>query len=393
MMQSPQDEGAAKVELKYPYEFDEELRQRARVYHRISMFFSIANSELLVNLLLVLLLIAGWSSAIRSFSERFSSDWYVVAAIYMAIFVFIIWFVVLAAQLWFKSTLARLTRKPFFIGQVVASRLASLVRIEILGILVVISFYYLVRVIALWWLAASVIIAAYMLILLLLFSPGVLAKQDEHPPHEAPQKIKERYSHLLDVSGARGRNITLSLFDFASGASAFSMGVGERGCIAISEKMLSSLHENEIDVILAHEIAHHINKDSLRKVALDIALITVIMFALWFFLPFSVGHFGISSVQDPADLPIVLLIINVMGIALSPVLTYYSRKREFAADRYALSLVSDRAAYISCQKRLADLELAPYEISLFERLFFASHPPAKERISLAGIAEEKRVGQ
>lgn len=381
-MQKQPDEGNEKPEMKYPYEFDETLRKQASIYHRITIFFSVMNTELLVNLLLFLFLTAGWSVALRSYSDSTSGYWYVSTAVYAAIFVFVVWSVVLAAQLWFRTYLARVTRRAFPARGFIAARLSSLVRAEITGVLLVLLLYYLIRTFALWWVIASILVAIYMVVMLFLFSPEVLMRREEKVPAEAPQSVKDRYSHLLDASGVKDRQIALSLFDFPSEASAFSVGIGRKRCIALSEKMMSSLHQSEIEVILAHELAHHINRDSVRKVVLDILLVTLILFILAQILPFSVGLFGISSTHDTANLPLMLLIINILGIAMSPILNQYSRQREFAADEYAISLTKDKTAFVSCQKRLADLELAPYETTTIERLLFASHPSVKERISL-----------
>lgn len=390
-MQSVKGDGTPGKEVNYPYEFDEEVRQKARVYHRISLFFSVFNTELLVNLLFFLLLIAGWSVALRAYAEGLSGNWIVSTAIYTAILLLMIWAVILLALLWFRSTLARLTRKPFSVGQLIASRLASLLRAEVMGIVLILLFYYLVRSFTYWWVIASVAISLYMLATLLLFSPKLLHRPDEETPHETPQEVRDRYSALLEASGIRGEKVSLSLFDFTTGASAFSVGIGRHKCIALSEKMISSLHRNELDVILAHELAHHANRDAHRKTVLEIALMAIVLFVIAQILPLFVDRFGITSIYDPANLPLILLLINVLAIFISPIFNQYSRKREFAADRYALSLTKDSTAFVSCQKRLADLELAPYENTAVEKLFFASHPSVKERISLAeSISSEER---
>jgi STE24 endopeptidase len=221
----------------------------------------------------------------------------------------------------------------------------------------------------------------YLIIEVIVFSPEYLKSSEKKIIHEPPERLRQRYASLLKTSGLENK-VSLSLFNLGMGATAFSLGVRSR-CIVISEGLLANLHEEEIDIILAHEIAHHANKDAWRMCAATILLVAGVAFLDAQTLPRFTGVFGITSVSDPAALPLLLLLSNVFALIFSPLFNLYSRRRELAADQYALSLTKNRIAFTSALKRIADLELAPYDITPIERLFFARHPPIRERLSLA----------
>jgi STE24 endopeptidase len=60
-----------------------------------------------------------------------------------------------------------------------------------------------------------------------------------------------------------------------------------------------------------------------------------------------------------------------------------SRAHERRADRYALDLTRNPAAFVAAMKRLAAQNLAEERPSLLVRLLFSTHPPTSARIEAA----------
>jgi STE24 endopeptidase len=60
-----------------------------------------------------------------------------------------------------------------------------------------------------------------------------------------------------------------------------------------------------------------------------------------------------------------------------------SRANERSADRFALTLTKNPAAFISAMRRLAAQNLAEEHPSRLTQWLFYSHPPIRERISAA----------
>lgn len=373
-------------EVDYPYEFDHEARRRAERLRRVRFLFEVFNTGLLVNVVLLLFLLGGWSTGLRTFSESVSPTWYVSAAVYASVFILVFWVVVVTAQAWFRSVMSAALMREFLLGRYMLARVPSLVWGEVIGIPMVLLFYHIVRSFDPWWPLVGLLLSVYVLMAALVFSGDVTLLALARSGREMPPEVKERYSAILASTGRKG-DIPLMLFSSPNATSAFSFGIWGGRRIALSEEMVSSLHKNELDVVIAHEIAHHFNRDSVRKALLEVALIWVTVFVLAQILPLSSAWAGMRSASDIATLPLVLLLANAMRIGLTPIAQYYSRRRELMADRYALQVIDDPTAFVSCQKRLADLEGAGYDSSLIERLFFISHPSVRERISLVRGAQ------
>jgi STE24 endopeptidase len=84
-------------------------------------------------------------------------------------------------------------------------------------------------------------------------------------------------------------------------------GIGQTRRIIISDTLLAEHSDDEIEVILAHELAHHVHRDIWKGIALETALI-----ALGFYLADRVlarfaGSFGLMGKSDVAALPLLLL--------------------------------------------------------------------------------------
>jgi STE24 endopeptidase len=60
-----------------------------------------------------------------------------------------------------------------------------------------------------------------------------------------------------------------------------------------------------------------------------------------------------------------------------------SRAHERRADRFALDLTKNPAAFVSAMRRLAAQNLAEDQPSTIARWLFYSHPPIRERIAAA----------
>jgi STE24 endopeptidase len=88
-------------------------------------------------------------------------------------------------------------------------------------------------------------------------------------------------------------------------------------------------------------------------------------------------------VADPAGLPLLLLSAGAVSMVMLPVAHALSRAHERSADRFALELTQNPAAFISAMRRLAAQNLAEEQPSKVTEWLFYSHPPIRERIAAA----------
>src|SRR4029434_7588607 len=65
------------------------------------------------------------------------------------------------------------------------------------------------------------------------------------------------------------------LSDRTKKANAALTGIGRTRRILLSDTLLAEHSDDEIEVVLAHELAHHVHRDIWKGIALEAALITL----------------------------------------------------------------------------------------------------------------------
>ena len=166
-------------------------------------------------------------------------------------------------------------------------------------------------------------------------------------------------------------------------ANAALAGLGTTRRILLSDTLLADYSEDEIEVILAHELAHHVHRDLWRGIAVHSLALVGGFFVLSLVLNAVAEPLGLRGLSDPAGLPALMLAGGVWTFLLLPVVNAMSRAQERAADRYALQATRNVDAFVTAMKRLSQQNLAEEYPSKLVRWLFYSHPPIPERIDAA----------
>ena len=166
-------------------------------------------------------------------------------------------------------------------------------------------------------------------------------------------------------------------------ANAALAGMGRTRRILLSDTLLADYSEDEIEVILAHELAHHVHRDLWRGLAVQAAALAGGFWIASMLLAALADRLGLRGLSDPAGLPLLLLIGGVWSFAILPLANAVSRAQERAADRYALQATRNVDAFVTAMKRLSQQNLAEEYPSPMVRWLFYSHPPIRERIDAA----------
>lgn len=166
-------------------------------------------------------------------------------------------------------------------------------------------------------------------------------------------------------------------------ANAALVGTGTTRRILVSDTLLAEYSDDEIEVILAHELAHHVHRDILKGLAVELVLMFAAFAAAGAALEGLWRDLGLQSRADVAGLPLLLLAGGSVLVAATPLVNGLSRLNERRADGYALRLTRQPAAFISAMRRLAAQNLAEHRPSTLALWMFHSHPPIEERIEAA----------
>ena len=236
---------------------------------------------------------------------------------------------------------------------------------------------------AYWWLIAAGCFSG-ILILLAQVAPVLLFPLFyEFKPLDRPTLV-QRLVSLADRAGAQVLGVfELRLSDRTRKANAALAGIGRTRRILLSDTLLSDHSDDEIEVILAHELAHHVHGDIWKGIALETALITLGFFFADRVLTAFASSLGLEGKSDIAGLPLLLLAAGAVSVALLPLANGLSRAHERRADRYALEMTRNADAFVTAMKRLAAQNLAEEHPSRVVEMLFHSHPSMSSRIAAA----------
>jgi heat shock protein HtpX len=174
---------------------------------------------------------------------------------------------------------------------------------------------------------------------------------------------------------------------------AFATGANRNNAlVAVSAGLLNSMTRQEAEAVIGHEVAHVANGDMVT-----LALIQGVVNTFVMFLSRVIGHtvdrvvFKNEGGHGPAFFVTMIVAELVLGVLASIIVMWFSRQREFRADRGGASLAG-RGAMIAALERLASVHGQPLPDKMaafginggtpqgWKRLFM-THPPLAERIA------------
>jgi heat shock protein HtpX len=188
---------------------------------------------------------------------------------------------------------------------------------------------------------------------------------------------------------------------------AFATGRNKQhAAVAVTSGLLGMMNENELSGVIAHELSHIGNRDTLLQTVV-VVLVGFIALAANIFtrsLWFGGGNRGRSNNSGGGQLQLILMIIGIIFVILSPIIAMLiqlaiSRKREFLADadgalltRYPEGLASALekiSAYgtplLHANTATAHLYISnPFGSKANKGIskLFMTHPPTAERIAI-----------
>ena len=160
--------------------------------------------------------------------------------------------------------------------------------------------------------------------------------------------------------------------------------------VAVSTGLLQSMNRDEIEAVLAHEVAHVANGDMVTLTLIQGVVNTFVVF-----LSRVVGYFVDRVIlKNDRDIGMGYYITSIVceivfGIAASAVVAWFSRQREFRADAGAARYMGTPSAMISALGRLGQLQTGELPKNMAASgiaggglmAIFSSHPPLEERIA------------
>jgi Zn-dependent protease with chaperone function len=235
----------------------------------------------------------------------------------------------------------------------------------------------------LWWLVAAGLFAVAALLLSRVAPVLLMPLFYRFRPLDR-DALRER---LLTLSRRVGVAV-LGAYEWGLGekttrANAALVGVGRTRRILVSDTLLKDYSDDEIEVILAHELAHHVHHDIWTALAVETLVVTAALYAAHAAAVGAGLNPGAGGAGMLGALPLMILAAGGVSFLLKPIANAWSRHNERRADRFALALTRRPAEFISAMRRLGAQNLAEERPSAPVLWFFHTHPTIDERIAAA----------
>lgn len=166
---------------------------------------------------------------------------------------------------------------------------------------------------------------------------------------------------------------------------AYVTGIGSNSRIVLWDTTLNKLGDNEILFIMAHEMAHYVEKHIYFGIALYLGSAFIGLWLTAKIMNLVISRWGrvlkISSIGSLTSLPLFLCILSLLTFLSSPMSNAISRYQENRADEYAMETVKDKDAAVKTFQELSKSSLSQLNPPWLVKTFRYTHPTMLERIS------------
>jgi len=208
------------------------------------------------------------------------------------------------------------------------------------------------------------------------------------PSSEPEAWLLETVRRLATTAGIGMPEVAI----YEGAPNAFATGAFRNSAlVAVSTGLLQSMNKEEVEAVLAHEVAHVANGDMVT-----LTLIQGVVNTFVFFLARIIGTlvdkvvFKTERGSGPGYFITVIVAQIVLGILASMIVAWFSRHREFRADAGSAKYLGTPSPMVNALRRLGGVEAGelPKAMNGFGitdkagvMALFATHPPIEERIA------------
>jgi STE24 endopeptidase len=335
----------------------------------------------------LLLLVTGWSARMRDLPERITR--------FKPIHTFLYWtqFVVLTSLLtfpldvyegYFREHKYGLATQTF--GPWLGDRLKGLGLAVVLGGLLMVALYGIVRRLPRTWWIWGAIASLVFLTFIFLIAPVFIAPLFNKYTRLEDPAIRDPILSMARANGIAAKDVFVQDASRQSTrVSAFVTGFLNTERIVLNDNLLKRCSVAEIESVMGHEMGHYV----MHHVYKDLLFFGVLIVLGFAFLrrssEWALRRWGdkwrAHEAGDLAALPLFVLLILTFFFVLTPVVNTYSRVQEYEADIFGLNAARQPDAEAEVDLKLGEYrKLDPGPI---EEFLFYDHPGGRTRIYAA----------
>jgi heat shock protein HtpX len=212
----------------------------------------------------------------------------------------------------------------------------------------------------------------------------------QHPNNSTEQWLMSTVAAQAQKAGIPMPEVAI----YQGEPNAFATGASKsNSLVAVSTGLLESMNREEVEAVLAHEVAHIANGDMVT-----LTLIQGVVNTFVIFLARVVGYFVDQALRGKDEentgpgmgyMVTVVVCELAFGVLASIIVAYFSRQREFRADRGAANILGTPRPMVAALQRLGGLapgalprDMAASGIAGSGVMaLLSSHPPLEDRIA------------
>ena len=239
-----------------------------------------------------------------------------------------------------------------------------------------------------WWIGGTIFYVMFTVVLTTIAPLVILPMFHDLQPLE-DETLSQSIREYMQAAGLTVIGVfKWGLSETTGTANAALAGLGRTRRIILGDTMLEGYTREEILAVLAHEVGHYKHRDMTR-----ILLVSTVLSGLGFFianvcLHALVRRFNFAGVADIAAFPILIFCLLLFSLITMPLVNSYSRRREFAADAYAVQSMKKAEPLVSALEKLASQNLANKTPAAWIEFLLHSHPSIHRRVQRARDAEK-----
>ena len=223
-----------------------------------------------------------------------------------------------------------------------------------------------------WWWIPGAFVFVGLAALFTFVSPYLIPAQKE-----PPRALSREADQLAEEEGLPPIPVRIQEVDSWESPNAAATGLGPTRRIIVWNTLVDNFDDDEVRVVLAHEIGHHAKNHLWKSIA-------------WYALFALPGAFVIAwaarrrgGMREPAAVPIALLVLVVLQFLALPVLNAITRNMEAEADWVALETTEDPEAMTRLWSDFAEEAKADPNPPTWSYVLLDTHPSMAKRVAMA----------
>ncbi|WP_348263726.1 M48 family metallopeptidase [Telmatobacter sp. DSM 110680] len=244
-----------------------------------------------------------------------------------------------------------------------------------------------------WWIWGA---AATMCLMTILIAIGPVFLQ---PIFNSPKKLEDPKitAPILRMAHANGIPTNdvwqIDASRQTTRMSANVSGFGNTMRITLNDNLIQRGSPEEIQAVMGHEMGHYV-MNHISKILMFFLILIVLSFAYLFWgIKWALSRWGerwqISSVSDPAVVPLVMLMVSILMFVLTPINNSFVRMQEKEADMFGLNASRQPDGFAQAAIHLGEYrKMRPGPI---EEFLFYDHPSGYNRIHSAMVWKSQNL--